>query len=155
MRKTLMALAVAFASNAGAFTPDSGWYFNASESGRGFNVEIQNNTLFMSGFIYDDFGKQIWVVSGGPMSSDRSYLGDAFLTTDGQPIGGAYRAPTNVPFGKAQLTWSDPMTATMVVNGRTFSVTRELFGVDFASQTQPLLGEFTFVEGPPPSSPSA
>jgi hypothetical protein len=150
MRKTMAALAIAFAGNVGAIIPDSGWYFNPNEPGRGFNVEIQNSTVFMSGFIYDDFGQQIWVVSGGPMSSDRAYLGDAFLTTDGQPIGGAYRPPTNIPFGKAQITWSDTKTATIVVNGRTFHVTRQLFGVDFTSTTQPLLGELTFVEGTSP-----
>jgi len=147
MRKMTVALALAFVANAEAVIPDSGWYFNQSESGRGFNIEIQNSTLFMAGFIYDDNGKQIWVVSGGSMSSDRTYSGDAFLTTDGQRFNGTYRAATFIPFGKAQITWSDTANATIILNGRTFNVSRELFGFDFSSPTQPLLGELSFVEG--------
>jgi hypothetical protein len=37
--------------------------------------------------------------------------------------------------------------ATIVLNGRTFNVTRQQFGFDFGSDTQPLLGELSFVEG--------
>jgi hypothetical protein len=148
MRKTMLMFAIAFAANANAVIPDSGWYFNPNESGRGFNIEIQNNTVFIAGFLYDANGKQMWVFSGGPMSSDHTYSGDAFVTADGQPIDGLYRAPTTIPFGTLQITWpSDTTNAIVVVNGRTFIVTRELFGFDFNSTTQPLLGELSFVEG--------
>ena len=86
--------------------------------------------------------------SRGAMSSDRTYLGDAFITSNGQPIGGAYQAPSTIPYGKAQVTWNTKTTdATIVLNGRTFNVTRQQFGFDFASDTQPLLGELSIVEG--------
>jgi hypothetical protein len=48
--------------------PDSGWYFNPNESGRGFNIEIQGNTLFMAGFIYDTAGNPIWLGATGPLA---------------------------------------------------------------------------------------
>jgi len=135
------------ASSAFASLPDSGWYFNAAQSGRGFNIEIQNNALFLAGFIYDASGNPIWVVSGGVMSSDHTYSGAAYMTANGQPLGGAYNAPTNVPFGTATVTWSTTTSATITINGYSFAVSRELFGVDFNSITQPLLGELSFVEG--------
>src|ERR1044071_9754696 len=78
------------AGSASAVLPDIGCYFNTAEGGRGFNIEIQNNIFFMAGFIYDTAGNPIWVVSGGPMSTDRTYSGAAFQTANGQPLGGAY-----------------------------------------------------------------
>src|SRR5450755_1918342 len=143
-----VALAVVF-SDASAVLPDSGWYFNPAESGRGFNIEIQDNTLFMAGFLYDAAGKPIWVFSGGPMSSDRTYSGAAFQTANGQALGGSYHAQTNVPFGNANITFPTTTTANITVNGFNFTVTRELFGFDFTSTTQPLLGELSFVIGTP------
>jgi hypothetical protein len=137
------------AGSASAVLPDSGWYFNTAEGGRGFNIEIQNNIFFMAGFIYDTAGNPIWVVSGGPMSTDRTYSGAAFQTANGQPLGGAYHAPSTVPFGTASVSFPTTMTANIVVNGYSFSVAREQFGFDFSSTTGPLLGEFAFVSGNP------
>lgn len=137
------------AGSASAVLPDSGWYFNTAEGGRGFNIEIQNNTLFMAGFVYDTAGNPIWVVSGGPMSTDRTYSGAAFQTANGQPLGGAYRAPSTVPFGTASVNFPTTTSANIVVNGYSFSVAREQFGFDFTSTTEPLLGEFAFVSGNP------
>ena len=147
IRSLLGLILLAATCRAGAVLPDSGWYFNPNESGRGFNIEIQGNTLFMAGFMYDTAGNDIWVVSGGPMSSDRTYSGGAITLPRGQPLGGSYVAPTVVPFGNASITFTSPTTANITVNGYNFSVTRQQFGFDFTSTTQPLLGEFGFVTG--------
>jgi hypothetical protein len=149
-RKALLTALLAtslFTGRASAVVPDNGWYFNPGESGRGFNIEIQGDTLFMAGFIYDTSGNPIWVVSGGPMSSDSTYSGAAFQTANGQPLGGSYRSATIVPFGTASVTFPTTTTANILVNGSSFSVVREQFGFDFTSTTQPLLGEIAFVTG--------
>src|SRR5438045_9152602 len=87
----------------------------------------------MAGFLYDAAGNPIWFVSGGPMSSDHAYSGAAFQTAYGQPLGGSYRAPTPVPFGNAVVTFLTPTGANIIVNGFSFTVTRELFGFDPAA----------------------
>src|SRR6266576_3895526 len=132
---TLLFASWLIAGSASAVLPDSGWYFNTAEGGRGFNIEIQGNTFFMAGFVYDTAGNPIWVVSGGPMSTDQTYSGAAFQTTNGQPLGGAYRAPSTVPFGMATVNFPTTTSANIVVNGYSFSVTREQFGFDFTSTT--------------------
>jgi len=146
-RSSALVAAVVFSGSTLAVIPDSGWYWNSGESGRGFNIEIQNNVLFIAGFLYDQSGNQIWIVSGGPMSSDRTYSGPAFQATNGQPLGGAYRTPTNVPFGTATVTWTTTTAANININGYAFSVTRDVYGFDFSSLTEPLLGEFALVTG--------
>jgi hypothetical protein len=136
-----------FAGSASAVLPDSGWYFNPAESGRGFNIEIQGDTLFIAGFLYDTAGNPIWIFSGGPMSSDSTFSAAAYQTANGQPLGGAYHAETLVPFGMASVIFLTTTTAAITVNGYSFTVEREIFGFDFTSTTQPLLGEFAFVTG--------
>jgi hypothetical protein len=141
-----------FSSGASAVLPDSGWYYNSNEPGRGFNIEIQGDTLFMAGFLYDAKGNPIWVVSSGPMVGATVYSGAAYQTANGQPLGGAYHAPTMVPltpYGNATVVFTTSMTATITVNGYTFTVAREQFGFDFSDPAQPLLGEFAFVSGDP------
>jgi hypothetical protein len=129
----LALLAATFSLSASAATPQSGWYYSPVESGRGFNIEIQGNTLFMAGFIYDATGIPMWFFSGGPMSSDNTYSGAAYRTANGQPLGGSYRPQTNVPFGNATVTFPTAMDANIAVNGFNFTVTREIFGFDPAA----------------------
>jgi hypothetical protein len=129
----LALLAATFSLSASAATPQSGWYYSPVESGRGFNIEIQGNILFMAGFIYDATGIPMWFFSGGPMSSDNTYSGAAYRTANGQPLGGSYHAQTNVPFGNATITFPTTMDANIAVNGFNFTVTREIFGFDAAA----------------------
>jgi hypothetical protein len=129
----LALLAATFSLSASAATPQGGWYYSPVESGRGFNIEIQGNTLFMAGFVYDATGVPMWFFSGGPMSSDNTYSGAAYRTANGQPLGGSYRAQTNVPFGNATVTFPTAMDANIAVNGFNFTVTREIFGFDPAA----------------------
>jgi len=129
MKRSLLALlAAAFSLSALAAAPESGWYFNPAESGRGFNIEIQGTTLFIAGFLYDAAGHPIWFVSGGPMSSASSYSGAAYKSDNGQPLGGSYRSPTAVPFGNVSITFPTTVDANINVNDVNFNVTREIFG---------------------------
>ena len=65
----LLALMTLITTAAQAVIPDSGWYFSPNLENSGFNIEIQDSTLFVSGFIYDGSGNPIWVVAGGPMAT--------------------------------------------------------------------------------------
>ena len=135
------------AGNVSAVIPDSGWYYSAALPEQGFNLEIQNNSLFIAGFIYDGSGNPIWVVSGGVMQSDHTYTGNVYQTSGGQPIGGAPRVAVETFYGTITLTWTTTTAINASLNGKSFSLTRLLYGFDFGSVAQPLLGEISFVEG--------
>lgn len=147
MRNALFIATLVMSSTASAMLPDNGWYWNPNESGRGFNIEIQNNVLFMSGFVYDQAGNQVWAVSGGTMSSDRFYSGTAYVTSGGQCVGCAYRAPTNTAIGNITVNFSDEQHATITFNGTAIQVQREPFGLDFTNPVTPLFGEWATTEG--------
>jgi hypothetical protein len=131
-----------------AVLPDSGWYWNKSESGRGFNIEIQNNVLFMSAFVYDQQGTPIWLVTGGPMSSATAFAGDVYQTTGGQCLGCPYSGPPqSSKYGTATIVFTGPLTATITINGVAVNVERQQFGLDFTNTATPLLGEWAEVSG--------
>ena len=84
----------AFGEGAAAFQPDSGWWWNEAESGRGYSVEVQGNSFFMVGFMYDDAGKPLWYFSAGPMGSPTSFAGAILQFANGQTMTGSYHPPS-------------------------------------------------------------
>ena len=45
--------------------PETGWYWNPAEGGRGYALEVQNDKLFMAMFHYNDDGSPTWNVVEG------------------------------------------------------------------------------------------
>jgi hypothetical protein len=82
-----------FGTGAAPFQPDDGWWWNASEGGSGYSMEVQGNNLFAVGFMYDDAGRAVWYFTAGPMASATTYHGDVLQFADGQTMGGPYRPP--------------------------------------------------------------
>ncbi|HEX4779130.1 MAG TPA: hypothetical protein VH301_00155, partial [Usitatibacter sp.] len=48
--------------------PQTGWWWNPAEPGRGFSIEAKGNNLFFAAFHYDPSGRATWNVSPGPTS---------------------------------------------------------------------------------------
>ena len=73
-------------------TPETGWWWNANEPGRGFGIEIQAGMMFVGAFLYDDAGNPVWVVSGAaPMASANRYQGQWLRFGGGQSMSGSFR----------------------------------------------------------------
>jgi hypothetical protein len=152
MRSIVISLAAAVLSAlslpARAILPESGWYWNPAQSGRGFNIEIQNNLLFVAAFAYDSFGQPTWYVAGGQMASDRSFSGRVNLVTGGQCFGCPYFPPSVADAGPISITFHDEGSATIVLLGEAISIRRQ----DYASLTitpDALYGEWSTTEGEP------
>lgn len=113
-----------------AFQPESGWWWNASESGRGFALEIQNGSLFLGGYMYDWNGNPVWYVSSGALARPDFYQGNWILYGNGQTLTGAYRPPVelNPGAGSVALQFSGTQTATLTLpDGRQIPLTRFQF----------------------------
>jgi len=137
-------VSVFWASASHALTPESGWWWNEAESGRGFSIELQNNTIFMSGFLYDISGAPLWFVASGPYSqSANRFEGDMLSLRGGQCITCSYRAATIQPsLGRIQLHFDSPSSASMTWPGGNLAIKRQIFGV--ASDIEKLFGTFAF-----------
>ena len=93
MRTALLALAALVSSPAFAFTPESGFWWNPAESGRGYSIEIQDNFLFFAGYLYTPAGAPIWYTAHGLMQGNATFTGQLTSASGGQCITCTYRAP--------------------------------------------------------------
>ncbi len=99
-------------------TPESGWYWNSNQSGRGYSIEIDNGRLFFAAYGYTSDGSSIWYTSTGAMTSDTAYSGSVEAFQNGQTLTGTYQAPTALgSIGTMTLTFSSPTVAILTLPG--------------------------------------
>jgi hypothetical protein len=112
--------------------PEGGWWFNPSESGRGFFMEWQGGELFMAGYMYDDNGQPIWYLSSNttPSTNLQAYQNTWWQYANGQTLSGAYRPATRINDNVAPLTitFQGSENAIMTLpGGRTTAIRRFRF----------------------------
>jgi len=155
---TLLALGI---SPAAAFTPESGIWWNPAESGTGLQIEIQDNFMALSGYVFNDDGTPVWVTAQGLLqaggtrfvSSDNRNDGSWLNTfSGGQCIGCPYAGPPTAQLGsKGPLVVtfdpSDPTIAVLNWGGRNILIERFQFnlgrpGDNVLVHTSKMLGEW-------------
>jgi alpha-tubulin suppressor-like RCC1 family protein len=106
--------------------PQTGWWWNPLEDGRGFSLEVRGNNMFFAAFLYDVSGRSTWYVSTGPASLEGSYYtGPLYSAAGGQTLGGPYsRFPTLTDLGTATLAFNNESTGTLVWPGGTVPIQR-------------------------------
>ena len=124
--------ALTISAPARAYTPESGWYWNPAEPGTGIALEIQDNHVFLVGFLYSAAGNPVWLASEGTLTGNALYDGELYAASGGTCLGCAYRvSSTHLEGGHIQISWntSDPTSATLTWGGRTTPITRFIFGL--------------------------
>ena len=119
-----------FSSGTPAFQPETGWWWNEAESGRGFAIEIQGNHLFMAGYMYDGAGNPIWYVTEGAMASSTLYQNTWLQFANGQTLTGPFKQNQliNGNAGAITLQFNSATTATLTLpGGRQIALTRFIF----------------------------
>lgn len=106
--------------------PQTGWWWNPNESGRGFGIEVKGRNLFYAAFLYDTDGRATWTIAAGPTSLDGSvFAGDLLRFSGGQSLGGAYRAPGPAQkVGTILMTFNTERQGTMFWPGGTVPIQR-------------------------------
>lgn len=108
--------------------PQSGWWWNANESGRGFFIEIDDGWFFLSGYFYDDTGHATWLVSNDPMPNPTAYQGRLLAFSNGQSLMGDYRPPGPPAIaGDIAVAFSDDNHAMLTWPGGTVALERYQF----------------------------
>lgn len=115
-----------------AGSPQTGWWWNPNEGGRGFSFEIQNGQMFMGGYMYDATGNPVWYISGpAPMTSPTQYQGTLLQYGFGQTLTGQFQTArvANPNAGAVAVRFTDPANAVMTLpDGRSIPLTRFLYG---------------------------
>lgn len=109
--------------------PQTGWWWNPSEPGRGFFIEVQASTMYLAAFLYDDRGEPVWYSSQNTMTSTSLYTGTLTEYGNGQTLTGTYRAPTtSASKGTVSISFSSQTTGTLTLpNGTSFTIQRFAF----------------------------
>lgn len=144
---TILSLLFAFVSPVHAISPESGWWWNPSASGSGYNIEIQDNVLAVSAYVFDTSGAPTYFISAGAMSNDSTYAGSLDSFSGGQCIGCAYKAPRSVTVGTISIKFSTAQSGTLTINGGVpIPIQRLAYGMSTTSP-YPILGEWATTEG--------
>jgi List-Bact-rpt repeat protein/galactose oxidase-like protein/Kelch motif protein len=111
-------------------TPQPGWWYAPTEGGRGYAIEVQGNTMYLAGYMYDTQGNPVWYLSSGAMTDISLYQGEWQQYGNGQTLTGSYHAPSvvNAAVGTVTLQFNSTTTATLTLpNGRQVQIERYPF----------------------------
>jgi hypothetical protein len=106
--------------------PQTGWWWNRTEAGRGYSIEYAGNKLVFASYLYDATGRSTWFLAAGGASLDGALFTGHELETysNGQTLGGPYRAPNGAFAGPVTLTFQDAAHGTMIWPGGTVAIER-------------------------------
>lgn len=133
---------------ASALTPESGWWWNAKESGRGFNIEVQNNIVSAAVYIYDDAGNPVWYLASGKLDGQNKLEATLSRFQGGQCITCAYQKPEGPETtGSMSIKFNTATTAEVTWAGGTIAIER--FNYGYGAWYEGLLGGWMLVKTNP------
>jgi hypothetical protein len=134
----LTAVAMTFASGLALAAPQTGWWWNPDESGRGFFIESHDDFIYVGGFLYQDDGRAGWMVAGGPSSDPYNYEGRMLAYRHGQTLLGNYAAPdAAADVGSIAIHFADDTHGTITWHGDTMPIERQFYDAG-AAEFQPI-----------------
>lgn len=110
--------------------PETGWYWNAAEGGRGYFIEAQRDQIFFGGFMYRADGQPVWYYFSAQAVANAAggvtIQSPLNLCAGGQPVSDAAHVPTCASTGQSvALVFTNPFTATLMLpDGRAISLAR-------------------------------
>ena len=109
-----------------AEAPQTGWWWNDKEGGRGFSIEARGGNLFFAGYLYDATGQATWLAAAGPTTLEGSvFQSDLAALANGQTMTGPYKAPAAQPSpGRITLTFSDAVNGVLSWPGGNIGIKR-------------------------------
>lgn len=106
--------------------PQTGWWWNKAEGGRGYSLEARGNRVFFAAYLYEPTGRATWTIAAGNTSLDGSlFVGRLERYTGGQSLAGDYRGtPPVTLIGDLTLAFNDASHGTLTWPGGTIPIER-------------------------------
>lgn len=125
-----MLVFIAFASIAHGVVPESGLWWNPAESGRGYGIEVQDDTVFI---VYYGFqpsgGMSAFFESAGTLNPTTGVVNAYWASaTGGQCFGCTYRPSQLSSLGQARFEFTSSKTGRILLPGNlTIPIQRQVF----------------------------
>lgn len=110
--------------------PETGWWWNPDEGGRGYFIEWQGANAFVAGYMYEANGAPVWYASFMATPDIAAIQGTWQQFGGGQSLTGAYQPATlaNPAVGPLAIAFASATSATLTLpNGRRIPITRFRF----------------------------
>jgi len=97
--------------------PRTGWWDQPSQSGRGYFLEVQGNSLFLGGLIYNSSGQPSWFSSTGRVDPTGHFSGNVSVCSAQADSAGRLQAPVcKATTDTIRLAFSTPWRATLTLD---------------------------------------
>ena len=113
--------------------PTRGLWWNPNESGRGFNIEMQDDVMIVTSFVYAQGGAATWYISAGRYDFATSTFSATFdANSGGQCLGCAYVRPqgTANAAGPIRIVFDSSVTATLYYQGGSTRIVKQMYAYD-------------------------
>lgn len=120
--------------------PSIGSWYNPHESGRGWNIERQNDVITVAHYVYKSDGSPTFYISSGVWDgSTKSVLGDIYEFSGGQCIGCIYSVPSSENLGSVKFEFTSSVRGRVTYPDGT-SIAIEKMNYGFSSPLHVLQG---------------
>ncbi|HZP65720.1 MAG TPA: hypothetical protein VFB32_05370 [Rudaea sp.] len=134
---------VASSTVASAYSPSPGLWWNPNESGRGYNIDIQDGALVVTAYVYTASGAATWFIAAGPFdTTSTQFSAQLGAFSGGQCFGCTYSAATGVAEGTLTIKFTSPETGILYFPGGSTPIEHEIYG--YSDQMDYLYGEWAF-----------
>jgi hypothetical protein len=134
---------VSVASAATVGGPTMGLWYNPQESGRGYGIDLQGDTMVVTTYIYEASGDPIWYLSSGTYDHATGVFQSTYDSySNGQCFGCPPQAPDlqSGAAGPITITFHTNQTATLTYTGGSTEIVKYVYG--FPTKTDNLYGEW-------------
>ena len=123
--------------------PSVGLWYNPQESGRGYELDLQGDTMIVTTYVYTSSGDPIWYLSSGTYNHTTGVFQSTYDSfSDGQCFGCSPRPP-NVHSGAAgpiTINFHNDQSATLTYPGGSTNIVK--FNYGFGTAIDNLYGEW-------------
>ena len=137
----LLILLFVVCQSALSVTLQSGWWWNADQSGTGYTIEQQGDKIFFAAYSYNDDGSAVWHTALMKEAADNLFTGELEEYQKGQALGGEHLIPelADIP-GEVSLEFSSETDATLTLLNTSIPISRFKFAGGCRKVTKPDTG---------------
>jgi hypothetical protein len=125
--------------------PTMGLWYNPQESGRGYDIDVQGDTMIVTTYVYETSGAPIWYLSSGTYDHATGVFQSTYDSySGGQCFGCPYTHPTAQvgAAGPITISFHTNQSATLTYPGGSTEIVKFAYG--FPTRTDVLYGEWAF-----------